>query len=151
MEVNSTVVIYTAGKITPEFGYVALVGVIMFFVHNVFTLKVAMARKKYGILPPRMIDSETPDEYNRVQRVHLNNTENLPSFFFFLLASGIGFPIPAAVSGLVYVLGRIFGAIGYYKAAKKRSWGSFFHVGEFALVVLTAVFAFFLILDKPAY
>jgi len=64
-----------------------------------------------------------------------------------LLIAGIGFPVPATVFGLVWVAGRAAYAIGYYKDAKKRNIGAFFHLGELGLLILCFAFAIMLWID----
>jgi len=97
------------------------------------------------------LSEEGAEEFNRYQRVHQNNCEIIPTFFVMMIIAGIGFPIPAAVSGLVWVLGRHAYAWGYYQSVDKRIYGMFFHIGELALLVLCFVFAGYLFVNEEPY
>jgi len=155
--------VYTAGGISPQFGYVILVAIFAIIQHSIwFSFKVGQARRKFNLQPPIMyatpskndersvlvgLTEDQCDEFNRIQRVHQNNVEHLPTFFMMLLIAGIGFPVPATVFGLVWVAGRAAYAIGYYKDAKKRNIGAFFHLGELGLLILCFAFAIMLWID----
>eukprot|EP01126_Amoeba_proteus_P023053 TRINITY_DN2320_c0_g1_i7.p1 TRINITY_DN2320_c0_g1~~TRINITY_DN2320_c0_g1_i7.p1 ORF type:complete len:190 (+),score=18.91 TRINITY_DN2320_c0_g1_i7:71-571(+) len=143
---NSTFVYgYSEGKIVPEFGLVILTALIAFLVQFGFAVQVGRSRKKFGIQPPRMTETiidegsglsnagTVPEEYMRYQRVHLNNVENSAFFYALLFTAGLGYPFGAFLAGLVYQLGRVVTAIGYYRSTETRQWGSFFHLGEFTL------------------
>lgn len=52
-------------------------------------------------------------KFNNAQRAHYNLVESAPSIFAFLFISGLYFPIPSAVLGLVVVISRIIYSIGY--------------------------------------
>jgi len=149
---------YSNGQIIPEFGFVILVGIVAFFVNFAFLIQVGRSRRKFNIHPPRMTETalpppnqtnsdqislvsgfvgETPDEYRRYQRVHLNNVENLPSFYALLIFAGIGFPMLSALFGLIYQIFRVLFAIGYYHSAEQRRWGGIYHAGELGLIGLS--------------
>jgi len=157
------VLVYTAGAInTPEFGFVIIVALLAVLQHSIwFTIQVGRARRRFSVLPPilyatpgptvggdeALVGQLTPEqceEYNRYQRVHQNNLEVLPTFFVMLLIAGIGFPIPAGIAGLIWILGRGVYALGYYYSASKRHIGGFYHLGELVLLILCFIFACFL-------
>jgi len=83
---------------------------------------VGRARVKYGIRAPAMTGN--PD-FERVNRVHYNTLENLivfvPAVWIFAEYAS---EVWAAVLGALFVVGRAIYAIGYYKAAEKRSVGA---------------------------
>ena len=83
---------------------------------------VGRAREKFGILAPTMTGH--PD-FERVIRVHLNTLENLIIFVpaVWIFASYVS-ALWAAILGLVFVVARAVYAIGYLRAADKRSIGA---------------------------
>jgi glutathione S-transferase len=83
---------------------------------------VGRAREKFGILAPTMTGH--PD-FERVIRVHLNTLENLIIFVpaVWIFASYVS-ALWAAILGLVFVVARAMYAIGYLRAAEKRSIGA---------------------------
>ena len=83
---------------------------------------VGRAREKFGILAPTMTGH--PD-FERVIRVHLNTLENLIIFVpaVWVFASYVS-ALWAAILGFVFVVARAVYAIGYLRAADKRSIGA---------------------------
>jgi len=83
---------------------------------------VGRAREKFGILAPTMTGH--PD-FERVIRVHLNTLENLIIFVpaVWIFASYVS-ALWAAILGFVFVVARAVYAIGYLRAAEKRSIGA---------------------------
>jgi len=83
---------------------------------------VGRAREKFGILAPTMTGH--PD-FERVIRVHLNTLENLIIFVpaVWIFASYVS-ALWAAILGFVFVVARAVYAIGYLRAADKRSIGA---------------------------
>jgi glutathione S-transferase len=64
-----------------------------------------------------------------------NSLENLPSFYALLATAGLRYPLTAAISGAVYLVGRIAYFQGYATgtpAARMR--GMFMYFGTFTLV-----------------
>lgn len=57
--------------------------------------------------------------FNNAQRAHYNFVEFAPSCFVMLFISGLYFPIPAAVLGLVLIIGRLIYSIGYVNGGPK--------------------------------
>ncbi|MCX7154264.1 MAG: MAPEG family protein [Proteobacteria bacterium] len=94
--------------------------------------KVGSARGKYGIKAPAT--SGHPD-FERVFRVQQNTLEQLVAFIpsFVLFAQYVSANWAAGI-GLVWIIGRIWFALGYYAAAEKRGPG--FMITFFALVLL---------------
>ena len=83
---------------------------------------VGRAREKFGILAPTMTGHP---EFERVIRVHLNTLENLIIFVpaVWIFASYVSV-LWAAILGVVFVVARAVYAIGYLRAAEKRSIGA---------------------------
>ncbi|HUD50388.1 MAPEG family protein [Parvibaculum sp.] len=96
------------------------------------SLRVGKARMKHNVPAPAMTG---PDELMRVIRVHENTLEGLmlflPALWLFALTTH---DLWAAAIGIFYPIGRVVYALGYYKAADKRSLG--FAIGGLATVVL---------------
>jgi len=83
---------------------------------------VGRAREKFGILAPTMTGH--PD-FERVIRVHLNTLENLIIFVPAVWVFGSYVSVLwAAILGVVFVVARAVYAIGYLRAAEKRSIGA---------------------------
>jgi glutathione S-transferase len=83
---------------------------------------VGRARAKYGIHAPAMVGH--PD-FERANRVHQNTLENLIIFLpaVWIFASYVSMRW-AAVLGFVFVAARAVYAVGYLRAAEKRSVGA---------------------------
>ena len=97
---------------------------IMLALHEyvVMAALVGRAREKFGILAPTMTGH--PD-FERVIRVHLNTLENLIIFVpaVWIFASYVS-ALWAAILGFVFVVARAVYAVGYLRAAEKRSIGA---------------------------
>jgi glutathione S-transferase len=83
---------------------------------------VGRARGKHGIHAPAMTGHP---EFERTNRVHVNTLENLiifiPAVWIFATYVSVRW---AAVLGFVFVVARVIYAVGYLKAAEKRSIGA---------------------------
>ncbi|MAM94386.1 MAPEG family protein [Parvibaculum sp.] len=113
----------------PLTGLVTLIALAVYFW---MAFKVGKARGSFGIPAPRM---DGPDDFLRVLRVQGNTTEALilflPALWLFALTIG---DIWAAAVGLIFPIGRVVYARGYYAEALKRSTG--FTIGLLSIVVL---------------
>ena len=84
-----------------------------------FTLfKSGMARLRFKVPAPF---HEGPEEYLRYVRAHQNTLEHLVLFLpgLWLFAFAVS-PIWAAIIGIIWPLGRLGYALGYYKSAEAR-------------------------------
>jgi glutathione S-transferase len=83
---------------------------------------VGRARVKYGVRAPAITGH--PD-FERANRVHVNTLENLVIFVpaVVIFASYVS-PFYAAILGVLFVVARALYAIGYLRAAEKRSLGA---------------------------
>lgn len=99
----------------------ALVTVLALLLYQVLSLNVGRARLKYGVKPPATTGNPDFERYLRVQQ---NTLEQLivflPSLWLFSLGLN---PMWGAGLGIVWILGRIVFAWGYYQAAEKRGPG----------------------------
>lgn len=112
--------------------YLTIVTLLALIEFLAFGMLVAQARGKYGIKAPA---TSGHPEFERRFRVHQNTQEQLliflPSLWLFgqLLS-----PLWGAVLGLVFVIGRIVYAVGYYADPEKRTAG--FLIGGLASFAL---------------
>lgn len=100
---------------------VVLVTLLSLLVYFWTSLNVARARAKYDIKAPATTGNPA---FDRVFRVHYNTLEQLVLFLpclwlFFALIPGIW----AGVIGILWPIGRVIFALGYYDAPEKRSPG----------------------------
>jgi glutathione S-transferase len=97
---------------------VTLLALIVFFV---VTINVGRARAKYGVKPPQMSGDPA---FERSLRVQQNTLEQLVPFLpaLWIFATVVSYTY-ATVLGMVWVVGRILYAWGYYQAAEKRGLG----------------------------
>ncbi len=96
--------------------------------------KVGLARKKFGINAP---ETQGPVAFLSVLRVQANTVEQLVLFLpaLWMCAYFLNDQF-SALTGLVWVAGRIIYALGYYQAPEKRSIG--FGIASLSTMVLIA-------------
>ena len=76
--------------------------------------------------------------FNCYQRAHQNTLENYPTFLILLGLGGIEYPEIAAISGVLWLIGRYLYAQGYYTGdPAKRMRGSVAYLGLFTLLGLS--------------
>ncbi|MGB5092781.1 MAG: MAPEG family protein [Parvibaculum sp.] len=113
----------------PLSGLVTLVSILIYMWMG---FSVGGARARHKVPAPAMTG---PEDFMRVYRVHYNTLEQmaafLPSLWLFALTTQDAW---AAAVGLFFPIGRILYALGYYKAADKRSTG--FTISLLSIVVL---------------
>ncbi|XP_071819081.1 glutathione S-transferase 3, mitochondrial-like [Apostichopus japonicus] len=120
--------------IPDEYGYVIAVLPLTFIVFFFLAEMVVYARKKFDVPYPTMY-SEKSKQFNCYQRAHQNALETLPFFIVFLLLGGLQYPVASSIAGVVWCVGRLIYAVGYYTGdAGKRAPGSI--LGFLALFVL---------------
>jgi glutathione S-transferase len=92
-----------------------------------FSVRVARARTRYGVMAPATTGHE---EFERHFRVHMNTQEQLVLFLpaLWIFASYVS-PLWPAALGVVFLLGRAIYAISYVREPKSRGAG-------FALTVI---------------
>ncbi|XP_052087291.1 microsomal glutathione S-transferase 3-like isoform X2 [Mytilus californianus] len=126
--------------ISPDFGYVILVASSTYFLMNWLEMRTLLARSEYGVPYPKMYSDD--DRFNCVQRAHQNTLENYPQFLILLIFGGLTFPKLSAAAGMVWIVGRVFYALGYYSGdPKKRMRGAFAYIGLLALLVFSIITA----------
>ena len=103
------------------FPWTSLVTLIALVIYGWTGTRVARARAKYDVKAPATTGH--PD-FERTFRVQANTGEQIVQFLpcLWLFAASFG-DLWAAAIGIIWPIGRIVYAIGYSKAAEKRSLG----------------------------
>jgi len=128
-----------------EFGYVVLVAIASAIMIIWMGIQVGKARKKFKVNYPTMYSADN-DHFNCYQRAHQNTLEGYPTFLFLLFLGGLEMPVFAALAGVVFILGRIQYATGYYTGdPKNRMRGMYSMLAVLALLIATLKFAVHLI------
>jgi glutathione S-transferase len=125
-------------EILPEgYGFVVLTFVGSSFVNTWMAMNVGKARKEHNVKYPIMYSPDN-NMFNCIQRAHQHTLENYPQFLVLLFVGGLHHPKVAAGAGIVYLLGRIAFAMGYYTGdPEKRKWGVFGYTGLLTLLGCT--------------
>ena len=120
----------------PLTGIVTLITLLVYFW---MAFEVGKARGKHDIPAPRM---DGPDDFLRVLRVQGNTAETLLIFLpsLWLFAATVG-DVWAAAIGLIYPIGRVVYARGYYAAALQRSTGFTISLASMAVLTIGALIA----------
>lgn len=104
-----------------ELMYPSLVTLLSLLVYMAFVGLVGRARGKYNVPAPQTSGN---DAFERVLRVQQNTAEQLLTFLPGLwIFSMVISPVWASLLGVVWIIGRIVYAMGYFQAAHKRSTG----------------------------
>jgi glutathione S-transferase len=113
----------------------ALVICLAFIMYSMLIVNVVRARGKYGVASPATTGNA---DFERIFRAQQNTLEHLVMFVPLLwLFSQYVSPLWGALIGLVWVLARIWYALGYYApTGKKRSPGFGLSVGALALLLV---------------
>ena len=139
-------------NISKDYGYVLLVALALYLTQQLILLiPVLKMRSQTKIKAPTLYprDSEIKDlnlsdedveKYMRAQRAHQNNVELMSVFMPLFLVIGLFKPKKAAVGGLIVLVFRIIGGIGYF--FKKRVYGAPFHLGELYILYLGFVIVY---------
>jgi glutathione S-transferase len=106
-------------SLTPAHGYVLGVALSSSLFMTYLGIKVAGQRKLAGVPYPYLYADRAEAEkdskkklFNCYQRAHQNTLENYPTFLLLLATSAIEHPLLAAVSGVIWILGKYFYAQG---------------------------------------
>ncbi|XP_064617850.1 glutathione S-transferase 3, mitochondrial-like isoform X1 [Liolophura sinensis] len=125
----------------PDYGYVVIVVALSWVFLNWLGMNVVWARHIFNVPYPTMYSSHS-DIFNCYQRAHQNTLEYYPLFIVLLLLGGLQFPKVSALSGLIWIAGRVAYAKGYYTGnPDKRMRGVFGYVGLIVLFINTIIFA----------
>ena len=137
----------TLGLTQPEYGYVLAVGVSAALVNLWHGFNVGAFRKAAKVDYPAPYASNeeasknsAAKQFNCAQRAHANFLENLPTFLILLGTAGLRYPVYSAVSGVVFLAGRVVYAQGYSTGEpKNRQKGAFQYIGLLSLLVMSGV------------
>jgi len=133
-------------EVQKEYGYVLLVGLALYLTQQLILLiPVLKMRSQTKIKAPTLyprdseikeleLKTEDVEKYMRAQRAHQNNVELMSVFMPMFLIIGLFKPKKAAIGGLVVLVFRILGGVGYF--FKKRVYGAPFHLGEIYILYL---------------
>ena len=133
-------------EVQKEYGYVLLVGLALCLTQQLILLiPVLKMRSQTKIKAPTLyprdseikeleLKTEDVEKYMRAQRAHQNNVELMSVFMPMFLIIGLFKPKKAAIGGLVVLVFRILGGVGYF--FKKRVYGAPFHLGEIYILYL---------------
>ena len=100
-------------------------------------VNVSRARSRYGVKAPAV---DGPPEFLRAMRVQLNTVEQIILFLpcLWLCALWFGDHV-AAIGGAVWVVGRIWYALAYYRDASRRAKGFVLTITASLSLLLLAV------------
>jgi hypothetical protein len=136
----------TTLEINKNYGYVLLIALALYLTQQLLLLiPVMQMRNKTKLKAPTLyprdseisklkLDDEIVDKYMRAQRAHQNNVELMSVFMPLFLIIGLFKPKETAMGGLIVLIFRIIGGIGY--TFKKRMYGAPFHLGELYILYL---------------
>ena len=118
--------------------WIALVILLALIEFMAFGFLVGGARKRYNIAVPATTGH--PD-FERTFRVHYNTLEMLVVFVPAIWLFGMYLnPRWGAIIGVVFLVGRALYAVGYIRAAEKRSLGAMLSFASVAVLLAGAVF-----------
>lgn len=136
----------TTLEINKNYGYVLLIALALYLTQQLLLLiPVMLMRNKTKLKAPTLyprdseisklkLEDDVVDKYMRAQRAHQNNVELMSVFMPLFLIIGLFKPKETAIGGLIVLIFRIIGGIGY--TFKKRMYGAPFHIGELYILYL---------------
>ena len=100
--------------------FVTILAVLLYFYTGT---RVPVARKRYGVMLPAITGNV---DFERVFRAHMNTLEWMPIFLPLLWLAAYYFSDRiAALTGLVWIAGRIAYVVGYVRSVPARGPGFF--------------------------
>lgn len=125
-----------------DFVYPGILSSLSLLVYYFTLFKAGTARVKYNIQAP---SHDWPEEYVRKVRVHHNTLEHLvlflPGLWLFSFAVD---PVWASLIGILWPIGRIGYAFGYYKDANKRGLGLYISMPPIYIFIIGSLVGFIL-------
>jgi len=125
-----------------NYAYPGLISSLALLVYYFTLFKAGMARTKYDVPAP---SHDGPEEYVRYVRAHQNTLEHLalflPGLWLFSLAVD---PVWAAALGVLWIIGRVWYALGYYQSADQRRLGLYLSMPPIYIFVLGSLIGFVL-------
>ena len=125
-----------------SFIYPGILSSLALLVYYYTLFKAGMARGRFNVEAP---SHDGPEEYVRHVRAHQNTLEHLALFLpgLWLFAVAVD-PIWAAGIGLLWPIGRLMYALGYYKEPEKRRLGLLISMPPIYIFVLGSLIGFVL-------
>jgi glutathione S-transferase len=118
--------------------WIALVILLALLEYMVFGFLVGGARERYKIAAPA---TSGHPQFERTFRVHYNTLELLVVFIPAIWLFGLYLnPRWGAIIGAFFVVGRALYAVGYIRAAEKRSLGAMLSFAAVAVLLVGALF-----------
>jgi glutathione S-transferase len=123
-----------------DYVYVGIVSSLALLVYYYTLFKAGMARVRFEVPAP---SHEGPEDYQRYVRAHLNTLEHLVLFLpgLWLFAFAVH-PLWAAGIGMIWPVGRLMYAHGYYQEADKRRLGLYLSMPTIYIFVLGSLIGF---------
>ena len=123
-----------------DYVYPGMLSSVALLVYYFTLLRAGMARTRFKVPAP---SHEGPEEYVRYVRAHQNTLEHLALFLpgLWLFAFAVD-PLWAAGIGLLWPIGRLAYALGYYRAAERRGIGLLISMPPIYIFVLGSLIGF---------
>ncbi|KAL5010622.1 hypothetical protein ScPMuIL_012927 [Solemya velum] len=127
--------------IQSSYAFIILIVCCTWFLLNWLESRVLQGRSRHHVPYPNMY-SDHSLMFNCIQRAHQNTLEVYPMFLVLLIFGGLQYPKLSAVCGVIWIVSRVFYALGYYTGdPEKRKWGTFGYIGMLILLIINVKFA----------
>lgn len=127
-----------------DLAYPGIVSGLALLVYYFTLYQAGMARGKFDVPAP---SHDGPEEYMCYVRAHLNTLEHLvlflPGLWLFAIAVS---PLWAAGIGMLWPIGRMLYALGYYRSPEKRGIGLIISMPPIYIFVLGSIIGFVMML-----
>ncbi len=123
-----------------DYAWPGIVSSLALLVYYFTLFKAGMARGRFKVPAP---SHDGPEEYLRHVRAHQNTLEHLALFMpgIWLFSFAVS-PLWAAAIGMLWPIGRLGYALGYYKSAEARSFGLLVSMPPIYIFVLGSLIGF---------
>ena len=128
------------GDFLGDYAWPGIVSSLALLVYYFTLFKAGMARGRFKVPAP---SHDGPEEYLRHVRAHQNTLEHLALFLpgIWLFSFAVS-PLWAAAIGMLWPIGRLGYALGYYKSAQARSMGLLVSMPPIYIFVLGSLIGF---------
>ena len=123
-----------------DYAWPGIVSSLALLVYYFTLFKAGMARGRFKVPAP---SHDGPEEYLRYVRAHQNTLEHLALFLpgIWLFSFAVS-PLWATAIGMLWPIGRLGYALGYYKSAEARSIGLLVSMPPIYIFVLGSLIGF---------
>lgn len=123
-----------------EYAFPGMLSAIALLVYYFTLFRSGMARLKFDVPAP---SHDGPEAYVRHVRAHQNTLEHLVMFLpgLWLFSFAVD-PLWAAGIGVIWPIGRVMYALGYYKGAEKRSIGLYLSMPPIYIFMVGSLIGF---------